>query len=160
MQLSKALYSGIILASAAFIPNAHAVKNGEKFKDWTGKCEVIEGKNFCGIYQTVFDKEKRPVVNIFIHKAEGQSVPLAFIKVPLGVNLRAGLGVAVDRKEIAQVPYTDCDPAGCNAVVLLENKLQDKIKKGDRLQIGILYHAEEIVLSASLSGISKALGSL
>lgn len=149
-----------ILSLAVLMPNAYAVKNGQKFKDWKGQCEKIAGKSVCGITQTVFDKDKKPVVQIFIRKVENQKDPIAFVKVPLGVNLRAGLGLAVDKKEIAQVPYTVCDPAGCNAIVPLNNQLLAKVKKGKKMQIGMLLVNQEIVFSASLSGISKAIGSL
>ncbi|PIE41939.1 MAG: IalB family protein [Gammaproteobacteria bacterium] len=160
MQTLKTLSVAAILSLAATIPNAYALKDGQKFKDWTGQCETVEGKKFCGISQTVFDKEKKPLVNIFIRKVEGQADPLAFVKVPLGVNLLAGLGLAVDKKEIAQVPYTVCDPAGCNAIIPLKSDLLSKIKKGKKLQVGMLYNGKEIVLSASLSGVSKALKAL
>lgn len=160
MQTLKTLSLAAILSLAATIPNAYALKNGQKFKDWTGQCEKVEGKKFCGISQTIYDEEKKPLVNIFIRKVKGQSDPLAFVKVPLGVNLLAGLGMAVDKKEIAQVPYTVCDPAGCNAIVALKKDLVNKMKKGQKLQIGMLYGSKEIVLSASLSGVTKALNEL
>lgn len=160
MQTFKTLSLATILTLATTMPNAYALKDGRKFRDWTGQCETVEGKKFCGISQTIFDNEKKPLVNIFIRKIEGQKEPLAFVKVPLGVNLLAGLGMAVDKKEIAQVPYTVCDPAGCNAIVPLKKDLVKKIKKGKKLQVGMLYGSEEIVLSASLSGVTKALNAL
>lgn len=160
MNTMKALSMGAILSLAAVMPNAYAVKNGQKFKDWTGQCEEIDGKKVCGITQTVFDQDKKPVVNIFIRKIKEQKDPIAFVKVPLGVNLRAGLGLAVDKKEIAQVPYTVCDPAGCNALVPLNSELLSKIKKGKKMQVGMLLVNQEIVFSASLSGITKAIGAL
>lgn len=160
MQKYKTLSLAAILSLAATMPNAYALKNGQKFKDWTGQCETVEGTKFCGVSQTIFDKDKKPLVNIFIRKVKGQPDPLAFIKVPLGVNLLAGLGMAVDKKEIAQVPYTVCDPAGCNAIVPLKADLMKKMQKGKKLQVGMLYGKEEIVLSASLSGVTKALKAL
>lgn len=149
-----------ILSLATLIPNAYALQDGETFKDWTGKCETIEGQEFCGITQTIQDEQGKPLVNIFIRKIEGQPGPLAFIKVPLGVTLQAGLGIAVDQKEIAQVPYTTCDPAGCNAIVPLDDNASSKMKAGSKLQVGMLYMGNEIVLSASLSGVTKALNAL
>lgn len=160
MNTIKATFIGVILSLAALMPNAYAVKNGQKFKDWTGQCDSIDSKQVCGITQTVFDEDKKPVVNIFIRKIEKQKMPIAFVKVPLGVNLRAGLGLAVDKKEVAQVPYTVCDPAGCNAIVPLNDELLTKIKRGKKMQIGMLLVNQEIVFSASLSGITKAIESL
>lgn len=160
MNTVKALSMGAILSLTAVMPNAYAVKNGQKFKDWTGQCEEIDKQKVCGITQTIFDQDNKPVVNIFIRKIKDQKSPIAFVKVPLGVNLRAGLGLAVDKKEIANVPYTVCDPAGCNAIVPLNGELLGKIKKGKKMQVGMLLVNQEIVFSASLSGITKAIDSL
>lgn len=160
MNIMKKISVAAILSLAVMIPNAYAVKDGQKFKDWEGLCEKFEGKKFCGISQTIFDADKKPVVNIFIRKVKGQKDPLAFIKVPLGVNLQAGLGLAVDQKEIAQVPYTVCDPAGCNAIIPLKSDLLKKIKAGKQLQIGLLLVNKEIILGASLSGVTNALNAL
>lgn len=160
MQKAKILSLAAILSLSATIPNAYALKNGQTFKDWKSQCETIDGKQFCGITQTIKNDKQKPLVNIFIRKIDGQKNPLAFIKVPLGVTLPAGLGLAVDKKEVAQVPYTTCDPAGCNAIVPLTADLTQKMKSGNKLQVGMLYMGKEIVLAASLSGVTKALGAL
>ncbi|MPV86858.1 invasion associated locus B family protein [Ostreibacterium oceani] len=156
----KRAFSVAILAFACFIPNAYAVKDGDQFRDWEGKCETVEGRQFCGISHTIYDADQKPVVNLFIRKIDGQPDPIAFIKVPLGVNLQAGLGIAVDREEIAQVPYTVCDPAGCNAIVPLKSETVETMKRGKEIQIGMLLVNQEVILTGSLSGITKALGAL
>lgn len=149
-----------ILALTVLSFNAFSLDNGDKFKDWEGKCETIENKNICGISHTIFDEDKKPIVNIFIRKVDGQPSPVAFIKVPLGVNLRAGLGLAVDQAQIAQVPYTFCDPAGCNAILQLDSEKVAAMKKGKELEVGVFLVDNQVVMPASLSGISKALDAL
>lgn len=162
MNFVKTAKLATILSLATLIPNAYAVKNGEVFKDWKGICEKVEGKNFCGISQTIFDKKKNRVVDIVIRNVKGQKSPLAFIKVPLGVNLQPGMVLAVDGKDIAQVPYTVCDPAGCNAILRFEGDLLKKAKAGNKLQIKMLpMNANKpVVFNASLSGITNALNAL
>lgn len=160
MQIIKAASVGAILSLAALMPNAYAVKDGQKFNDWKGQCTTIEKQKICGITQTIFDGDKKPVVNIFIRKIKGQKDPIGFVKVPLGVNLQAGLGLAVDKKEIAQIPYTVCDPAGCNAIFPITKEIAAKMKKGSKLQVGMLLVNQEIYLQASLSGFTSALKSL
>lgn len=160
MNIMKYTSAAAILSLAVVMPNAYAVKDGQKFKDWKGQCEDVEGKKFCGITQTIFDKEKNPVVNIFVRKVEGQADPIAFFKVPLGVNLQAGLGLAVDKQEVAKAPYTFCDPAGCNTIIPLSKEVTAKMKKGKEMQVGMFLGNKEVILSASLSGVTKALGSL
>lgn len=152
--------SAAALSLAAFIPSAYAVKDGETFKAWTGKCETVDGKQFCGITQTVYDSDQKPVVNLFIRKIEGQADPIAFVKVPLGVNLQAGLGLAVDKSEIARVPYSVCDPAGCNAIFPLPDDALTSMKKGGKLQVAMFLVNQEVMVEASLSGFTKAVKSL
>lgn len=160
MQIIKAASVGAILSLAALMPNAYAVKDGQKFKDWTGQCSKVEKAKICGVTQTIFDKDKKPVVNLFVRKVKGQKDPIAFVKVPLGVNLQAGLGVAVDKKEIAQIPYTVCDPAGCNAIFPITKEIAAKMKKGSKIQVGMLLVTQEVIMQGSLSGFTSALGSL
>ncbi len=160
MKKAKILSLAAILSFAGVMPSAYALENGQTFKDWRSQCETIEGQQFCGITQTIKDDQGKPLVNIFIRKVEGESEPLAFIKVPLGVTLTAGLGLAVDKQEVAQVPYTTCDPAGCNAIVPLSGDIVKKMKAGSKMQVGMLYLGKEIVLSASLKGATKALNAL
>ncbi len=167
MNITKPLSLAAILSLATAIPNAYAIQDGQTFKDWKGKCASNGGKQFCSINQTVFDGKKNPVVDIFIRKTDGKKGHppyIARIKVPLGVYLPAGMGLAVDKKGIANVPYTDCDPAGCNATVPLSQEVISKMKKGNALQIGMMLPVgnapKEMVFSASLSGVTKALGAL
>ncbi|PID66740.1 MAG: IalB family protein [Gammaproteobacteria bacterium] len=160
MQFIKTAAIGAILSLTALMPSAYAVKNGQKFKAWEGKCTKIDKQNICGITQTISDADKNPVVNIFIRKIKGQKNPIAFVKVPLGVNLQAGLGFAVDKKEFAQVPYTVCDPAGCNAIFPVTNEIAEKMKKGSKLQVGMMLGSQALYEEGSLSGFTNALKAL
>lgn len=153
MNAIKLASVGTILSLAAFMPNAYA-------KNWEKKCDTVEKQKICGITQTIFDSDKRPVVNVFIRKVKGQKDPIVFVKVPLGVNLQAGIGLAVDKKEVTQVPYSVCDPAGCNAAFPLSSTIAAKMRKGSKLQVGMLLVNQEVVMTTSLSGFTKALKSL
>ncbi len=167
MTLSRNLSLASILTLATIIPNAYAIQDGQSFKAWKGKCASNGDKKFCSINQTVLDEKKNPVVDIFIRKTDGKKGHppyVARIKVPLGVYLPAGMGLAIDKKGIATLPYTDCDPAGCNTTVVLSKELVAKLKKGKALQIGMMLPVgnapKEAVFSASLSGVTKALDAL
>ncbi len=149
-----AILSGLILAGNSF------AKDGEKYGSWESKCVKAKKKSICGITQTVFDKNKKPVLNIFIRKVKGQKSPLAFIKVPLLVNLQAGVGIAVDKKEVGRVHYSNCDPAGCNAIVSLDKKLKAAMQKGSKMQVVVFLGKKAINGNVSLSGVTKALESL
>lgn len=160
MKITKAASIGAILSLLSIMPSAYAIKDGQTFKDWKGQCVDTGQEKFCGVTQTIFDADKKPIVNIFVRKIQGQKDPVGFIKVPLGVNLQAGVGLAVDSKEIAHIPYTVCDPAGCNALLLLNKETADKMKKGGKLQVAVMLVRQEVVLQGSLSGFTKAFEAL
>ena len=151
----------IILSSVAIMPSAYAVKDGQKFKDWSGECRVVQKEKICGITQMIFNTEKNPVVHIFIRKEKGEKDPIAFVKIPLNVNLQAGLALAVDKEEVVKVPYTSCDIAGCNVIPFSLNKeIIMKMKKGKKLQIGWFIFDKLFIFEGSLLGFSKAINSL
>lgn len=159
MNAIKCATVGAILSLAAAMPNAYAVKDGAKYKDWEGKCETVGKQKICGIAQRILDADKKPIVNIFIRKVKGQKDPLVFVKVPLGVDLRGGLGFAVDHKQVAHIPYAVCDPVGCNAIFPLTSEISAKMKKGSKFQVAMLVN-KEMAVEGSLSGFTNALKAL
>ncbi len=161
MQFTKTAAIGAILSLVVAMPNAYAVKNGQQFKDWKAECMKIGDKEECGISQIILDKKKTPFVRFFVRKIKGQKDPIAFIKVPLGVALPAGVGFAVDKNGIGIAPYSFCDPEGCNAAVPLNNEVIAKMKKGSKIQIAMAFIDQKSVeVEGSLSGFTNAFNSL
>ncbi len=161
MQFTKTAAIGVILSLAVAIPNAYAVKNGQQFKDWKAECMKVGEKEECGISQIIFDKNKTPFARIFIRKIKGQNDPIAFIKVPFGVALQAGVGFAVDKQGIGVAPYSFCDPEGCNAAFPITSEVVAKMKKGSKIQIAMAFiDQKNLEVEGSLSGFTNAFNSL
>ncbi len=161
MQFTKTAAIGTILSLAALMPNAYAVKSGQKFKDWQAECMKIGEKEECGISQIIFDKKKTPFARIFVRKIKGQNDPIAFVTVPLGVALQAGVGIAVDKKGIGVAPYSFCSPEGCNAAFPISSKVAAKMKKGSKIQIAMAFiDQRNVEVEGSLSGFTNAFKSL
>ncbi len=161
MQFTKTAAIGAILSLAVAMPNAYAVKNGQTFKDWKAECMKVDEQEECGISQIIFDKKKTPFARIFIRKIKGQNDPIAFIKVPLGVALQAGVGFAVDKKGIGVAPYSFCDPEGCNAAFPINGEVVTKMKKGSKMQIAMAFiDPKSVEVEGSLSGFTSAFDSL
>ncbi len=163
MNMFKVASVGAILSLAAVMPNAYAMKNGQKFKAWTGECQKIQKQKFCAISQIVKNAEKKPMLQISVHKEKGQPSPIMSIMAPHGMAIQAGIGFSIDKdKEIAQVPYIVCNPVGCRAVFPVNKKLLAKLKKGSKMHVYMIPFGtnQEIKLSASLSGFTSGLKAL
>lgn len=162
MNTLKAVSMGAILSLASVMPNAYALKNGQKFKAWTAQCQTVKKQKFCAVSQEVTNKQKEKMAYVSVEKIKGQADPIMTIMVPHGMELRAGAGFSIDKKKIIQVPYVVCSPIGCRAMFPLKKELLSQFKKGSKMQIYMLpFNAsKEIVSQASLSGFSSALKAL
>ncbi len=150
-----------ILSLAALMPNAYAVKNGQKFKDWTAECMKVGDKEECGITQIILDKKKTPVVRFAVRKIKGEKDAVGFIKVPFFVALPAGVSFSVDKENIGVIPYSFCDPEGCNASFPINDRLVAKMKKGSKIQIAMAFvYQKGVEVEGSLSGFTNAFNSL
>lgn len=142
---------GLSLAAQA------AVSQGQKFGDWEGACQ--EGQ--CGVFQVQSNGNNVPVGRIIIQKmAEAGNNPVMIITVPLGVNLQAGMGLAVDTKELQRLPFDFCDQGGCNVALPLQGDVLNKVKAGSKLQVAAFVGAEQQTLEFSLKGITAAINAL
>ncbi len=162
MEFIKTASIGAILSLAVAMPNAYAVKNGQKFKDWEGMCEKMGKQEVCGVTQTVFNADKNPMLQLLVHKEKGQKAPIMSIMVPHGTEIRAGVGISIDKKKVIGVPYVLCNPSGCRAIFPINDELLGELKKGHKMQIyTYLFGAEKPTMrEASLSGFTNALNAL
>ncbi len=140
-----------------------AVKDGQKYQDWTGKCEQLpdnKGEQ-CFIFQTLTDEEaKRPVLQTVVGYLQDGKPALIFT-VPLGVALRAGLGLKIDDGEVSRIPYENCNPVGCVAGVPLENKLISSLKRGLKATVVVFDGSgRRISLELSLKGFTSGFDAL
>ncbi len=133
------------------------ISDGKSYGAWKGACD----KNECAVLQIVYNKEKTPVGLVILRKlAEEKNTFAMIITVPLGVNLHAGLGLAIDGEEISRNGFDLCNPGGCNVALPVKDDLLQKIKKGKALQVAAFIDDKQQTLSFSLSGATKAIEAL
>ncbi|SUO97614.1 invasion associated locus B family protein [Suttonella ornithocola] len=134
-----------------------AVKQGQKFGDFEGVCQGKE----CAVAQIFKNAENTPVGRIVLQKMpQAGNNPVAIFTLPLGVNLQAGVGLAIDTKEVARVPFDFCDQGGCNVAVPLQGDLLKKIKAGNKLQVAAFVGDKQQTIEFSLKGITSAINAL
>ena len=136
---------------------AAKLSEGKAYGDWKGTCQGSE----CGAIQIVNNDKGEPVGRILLRRIpEAQNNVIAFITVPLGVNLRAGMALAADGKELVVTPFDFCDQGGCNAAIPVEGKILDRFKKRNTLQVAAFVGDKQQTMGFSLKGVSDVLKNL
>lgn len=136
---------GIWLAAGA----SGAVGQGvvkSKHGDWELRCETPAGatREQCALLQSVAAEDK-PNINltvIVLKTADGKSRLLRVIA-PLGVLLPSGLGLKIDDTDVGRAGFVRCLPTGCVAEVVMEDKLIDQMKTGQKATFIIFQTPEE-----------------
>ena len=84
--------------------------------------------------------------------------PYLSIQMPLGVDLRRGAVLRVDKGKEIPVQYLRCTNSGCDASLKLDSKFLKALKAGNGLLVGFLpWGANKITaVNASLKGFTKA----
>ena len=84
--------------------------------------------------------------------------PYLSIQMPLGVDLRRGAGLRVDKGKEISVQYLRCSKSGCDASLKLDSEILKALKAGNGLLVGFLPWGtnKTTVINASLKGFTKA----
>lgn len=154
MTLTRTLLAA---AFGASLLTQAAVTQGQKFGDWEGACEAGQ----CGVFQVKSNGENVPVGRIILQKMpQAGNNPVMIITVPLGVNLHAGMGIAIDTKELQRLPFDFCDPNGCNVALPLQGEVLNKVKAGSKMQVAAFVGDKQQTIEFSLKGVTAAINAL
>ena len=77
---------------------------------------------------------------------------------PLGVDLRPGAVIQIDKNKEINLPYLRCTNAGCDGSLVLNKKMLRSVLAGNDFNVGFrAWGSNKIQLvKASLSGFTKA----
>ncbi len=165
-KIKAGLITAIMFSLLAVPFQLTAAEKPKNYKDWGYKCETPKGfdKEICFIFQRITNKENnKRVADITVAYAPNSGKkPLMVVTLPLGVFLPAGIQLRVDQgKEAARAPYVQCIKDGCQARVILDDKIMDKLKSGNRLGVAFLTPKQkQLGFPVSLSGFTAAINSL
>lgn len=156
-----------VLATLALLSPGPLLAQGvvkAKHGDWQVRCETPPGaaKQVCALVQSIA-AEDRPnigLVVIVLKTADGKNRLLRVIA-PLGVLLPSGLGLKIDDVDIGHAGFVRCQPSGCIAEVVMEDKLLDQLKNGKNAVFIIFQTPEEgIGIPLALNGFKDAFAEL
>jgi invasion protein IalB len=132
------------------------------YEDWTVQCRVQNGQTGpCRMGQGVRNSENQQEIMQVIVARTPQQGPIANFVVPLGVNLRAPLQIAVDGNALGEANYVSCVQRGCVARMQVSDGMLGAMKQGRRLQITLTgQRGNTRTVPASLLGFTDAYNAL
>lgn len=157
-----ALAAAAVTAAAGPVRAQGVVK--AKHGDWQVRCETPPGAQheMCALIQSIVadDRPNIGLVVIVLKTADGKNRLLRVIA-PLGVLLPSGLGLKIDQVDIGHAGFVRCQPSGCIAEVVMEDKLLDQFKTGKTAVFIISQTPEEgIGIPLALAGFKEAFAEL
>jgi len=161
----KWILSSLLLAGMFHTPAVFAAKDGERYQDWTVSCVTIKktGKDNCTIFQNVVtgDDKKQIILRIVIAYVPKQDKPAAIITVPLGVLLRPGVQMKIDKGKPIRLPIDICMPVGCQTGMALDSDLLKSMLRGNKMFVSFFDALQkQRNIPVSLNGFTAALNSL
>ena len=146
-----------------------APQTGQKFRDWTARCEVRKetaGKETkeqtCFVFQNILlKKENKRLLHVAVGYLVSKDQPVAFFTLPLGVSLPGGVSLTVDDGKPLRVRYERCDASGCLAPLALTETLVKSLKGGRWARVAFFDATRrEVSVPVSLLGFTSGLKSL
>ena len=139
-------------------------RDGQKFQDWTLRCELPQGQppEFCEMRQRVVNQQGDQVLLAVIGRLPQLGKPGLLIVLPLGISLPPGAFLKIDQGADQRVPVERCERQGCRIELVLEDELLAQLKAGSRAMVGFhVYDGEggrpRVDVPVSLLGFSAAL---
>jgi len=156
--------AGLLFAAAAHKAAAQEGTVKAQHGNWQVVCKDPPpgAKNeVCAAVQTVTDESNDNVgLAVYFQKFASGERMLRVIA-PLGVLLLKGLSLKVDDQDFGGVPFFRCHVIGCQAQLVVDDPLLEKLKSG-KTALFIIYRTEEagIGIPISLAGFKDALADL
>lgn len=136
---------------------AGAKTTTETIGSWTVTCsEGSKGKR-CIIQQRLATKEKRQVVASATIRLTQEGGAELIIAMPTGVVIGPGMALAVDGEDAAKAAFRTCGPRACQAAVIIDQDLINKLAKGTALGATVqTLRGKPLGLQFTLEGFTKA----
>ena len=137
-----------------------AVKDGQKFGDWTVSC-AKERPTACSLVQRQAVQGGARLFQLTIGKVGSKGEMGASAVVPLGLHIPAGVVLVLDG---AQTPMTlmRCVEAGCLAVLQFDAKIQAAIGKANDIQLAMIddFSRQTVLMKVGVAGLADGLKAL
>ncbi len=148
----------------AQIPNTQNVPTPQTYGAWTKVCSLPPGTpNIqCEIVQDVRTQDRRDITfRVTFHKLPKNKETLMRVFVPIRVELRSGVGIKIDDKNIGKIEYRRCLGDNCVAEALLKEDVLKLFLNGKIATYFVFTTPEQGVGGAiDLHGLNEAYANL
>ena len=139
---------------------------------WTKICKDEKNAASCSMVQqqflmkTVDGKEQKAgrvlQITIVYTQVAKKRVPVISLQLPLGVDLRSGVVVKIDKGKEFNIPYLQCRSFGCDVSIGINTQLLARLKKGSDMVVGFVAwgSAKTSLMKVSLKGFTKVYNQL
>jgi invasion protein IalB len=137
---------------------------GQQFGAWVLGCPAPDAaaKAPCVLIQQISETLSRKVVFVWLMQYGQDGNLLGAFRLPSGVFVDRGLVMKMDGKgEGLKVAYTRCDPAECQAVFTISDKLVDQLSNAKAVHVAIaLTNGRTADVQLDMTGFPAALAAL
>jgi invasion protein IalB len=137
---------------------------GQRFGSWVLGCPApnAAAKAPCVLIQQISETLSRKVVFVWLMQYGQDGNLLGAFRLPSGVFVDRGLVMKMDGKgEGLKVAYTRCDPAECQAVFTISDKLVDQLSNVKSVSVDIaLTNGRTADVQLDMTGFPAALAAL
>ena len=128
--------------------------------DWTKVCSKPQPgqKDLCFTTRDfTTSPDQPPPVALAIYDVKGEESRIVRILLPIGLLLKPGIRMSVDKGAVTDASFTFCMPNGCFAETNVKGNVIEQLKKGTTLNIVTKGLANnEVTFAVPVSGFGKA----
>lgn len=128
--------------------------------DWTKVCGRDQASNKEICYTTrdfSAQADQPPVLAVAIYDIKGDDTRIVRLLMPVGLMLRPGFRIAVDKGQTLEGNFEICFPNGCFAETKVKGAIIDQLKKGTVMTVDVKNQVNNLVTFAvPLAGFGKA----
>jgi len=153
------IIASLIALGAAGVSLSAAAQTSQPEISWKTQCRAADRQSplQCTMAQSLFVTQSgQQIAKISIETRTGEGATNRFVlQLPLGLSLKAGVTLVIDKKPSLTFDIQTCEATGCFVSGPLSDSLLDGMKKGKELKI-ILRNLkrDKIELPISLDGFS------
>ena len=163
------LLAALVLAGMAMEATAQGTRAVpgrvvERHGAWTVVCDTPPGavREQCGATQGVVSEERPDLgLDVTVFETADRAARILRVIAPLGVFLPAGLGLNLDGEDLGRAVFTRCLGEGCEANVVLDETLLQRLRAGTEATF-IIYQTPETGTGfpVDLNGLDAAYAAL
>jgi invasion protein IalB len=115
---------------------------------WAARCTSASRDTplECAIEQNAILTKTGQVLVLVVIRVPGDTrAPLAFVQLPLGLNLQSGAKFQVDEGKAIDLPIQTCENRGCYASTAVTPELLTALKSGKQLKVSFQDLAKETI---------------